>query len=214
MAGGWHGLVAAVYFSFVSALSVGYGDLVPVGASRLFAIAEAAVGLLLFGAVISKLVSRRQEELTQEIHRITFEDRLGRVRTNLHLVLSEMQDIVALCGTQGVVPERVATRVESVSSIFLGEARAIHDLLYRPQQRVEEDVLEGILAGLAVGLNELQELRACMPAGAARSPRWERNLHTLSAVAQGICGECVPRQYAPDLKQWMDRIQELAIQIG
>src|SRR5690242_2736124 len=80
------GLLTAIYFSFVTALSIGYGDVIPIGPLRILAVVEGIAGLLVFGCVISKLVSRRQEELTGEIHRTTFEDRLDRVRTNLHLV--------------------------------------------------------------------------------------------------------------------------------
>src|SRR5438128_3670497 len=43
------GLLTAVYFSAVTATSVGYGDVVPMGAARLLAIAESVAGLVLFG---------------------------------------------------------------------------------------------------------------------------------------------------------------------
>ena len=39
---GVHGLVTAIYFSAVTATSIGYGDIVPSGAARLLAIAAAA----------------------------------------------------------------------------------------------------------------------------------------------------------------------------
>src|SRR5689334_20834621 len=52
------GLASAVYFSAVTATSVGYGDIVPTGAARLLAIAESIAGLILFGCVVSKFVSR------------------------------------------------------------------------------------------------------------------------------------------------------------
>ena len=69
---GAHALFAAIYFSFVTATSLGYGDLVPVGAIRLLAVGEGAAGLLLFGLLVSRLVSRRQEQLIEEIHHIAF----------------------------------------------------------------------------------------------------------------------------------------------
>ena len=83
------GLTSALYFSFVTATSVGYGDIVPVGIARVIAVAEAVTALLIFGAVVAKFVSHRQEELVSEIHRVTFEERLDRVQTNLHMVISE-----------------------------------------------------------------------------------------------------------------------------
>jgi len=203
------GLGQAVYFSFVTALSIGYGDVVPVSFARALAIVEGAAGLLLFGCVISKLVSRRQEEMVEEIHRIAFEDRLGRVRTNLHLVLSELQAIAGSREATTTAPERLLARVESASTVFVGELRTIHDLLYRPQQVPDEEVLESILASLAAGLRELADLLVTHP-GRARSGSLGSSLRSIARLADEICGECVPRNYAPTLKSWMDRVQELA----
>lgn len=205
----WLGLGQALYFSFVTALSIGYGDVVPLGAVRALAIAEGVAGLLIFGILISRLVSRRQEELTQEIHHIAFEDRLGRVRANLHLVLTELQSIAAACRERSYEPERFVPRIESAATVFAGELRTVHDLLYRPQQSPEEEVLEAILANLTAVLRELAELVPRMPAD-RRTRVLESSLRSVRTLANEICGECVPRAYAPDLKVWMDRIQELA----
>ena len=210
----WEGVATALYFSFVTALSIGYGDVTPVGLVRLLAIVEGAAALLIFGIVISKLVSRRQEELTEEIHRITFEDRLGRVRTNLHLVLSELQAIAGACADPSARPERVLTRVESATTVFAGELQAIHDLLYRPQQVPDEQVLESILANLCACLRELSDLLHSLADAPQRSATLQANLRSMAARANEICGECVPRAYAPAMRGWMDRIQELARQIA
>lgn len=210
----WEGLATALYFSFVTALSIGYGDVVPAGAVRLLAIVEGAAALLIFGIVISKLVSRHQEELTEEIHRITFEDRLGRVRTNLHLVLSELQAIAGMGAEPGARRERILSRVESAAAVFAGELRTVHDLLYRPQQTPDEQVLESILANLCAVLRELSDLLAFLSEAPKGSPTLQGTLRSTAALANEICGECVPRAYAPALKAWMDRIQGLARQIA
>jgi hypothetical protein len=207
-------LATAVYFSFVTATSVGYGDVVPVGAVRILAIGEAVTGLLIFGAVVAKFVSRRQDELVREIHRVTFEERLDRVQTNLHLVLSEMQAITAMCDDGKVRPERAGTRLESAALVFAGELRAVHDLLYRPQWAPEEAVLGAILASLGAALRELREVLACLPAGFPRSATLQSTLTTLTRLADDICGECVPHTYAPALRVWMDRVQETARRIS
>jgi hypothetical protein len=211
---GWDGLLTALYFSCVTALSIGYGDVVPLAELRILAVAEGAAGLLIFGCLISKLVSRRQEELVEEIHRSTFEHRLGRVRTNLHLVLSELQAIAGLCADRQAPTERILARVESAATVFAGELQAIHDLLYRPQLQPDEQALESILANLAAALRELQELLLCLPATQPRSPTLATNLRVMAALAAEICGECVPREYAPALRGWMDRIRELAGRIA
>jgi potassium channel LctB len=205
-----HGLATAVYFSFVTATSVGFGDVVPVGLVRIVAVAESATGLLIFGCVISKLVSRRQEYLIEEIHRIAFEDRLGRVRTNLHLVLSELQAISSECVQPSLAPERSLSRIESASMVFHGELRAVHDLLYRPQQVPDESVFEALLANLASGLREFCDLMERMPKVPERSALLKSGLKSISNLAGEICGECVPHEYAPELKVWMDRVHQLA----
>ena len=213
------GLAVSIYFSFITATSVGFGDVVPIGGARVIAIIEGAGGLLLFGCIISKFVSRRQEELIEEIHRTTFEERLGRVRTNLHLVLSELQslsieaDDLASAGGAGN-GARILQRVESAAMVFSGELRSIHDLLYRPQQTPEETVFEAMLANLAAGLDEFRGLLEKLPQASGYSPALTSTVKTMSRLAGEICGECVPREHAPALKVWMDRIQGIARQLS
>lgn len=209
------GLLSAVYFSFVTAMSVGYGDALPIGPMRAVAIVEAIGGLLIFGFVIARFVSRRQEEVIDEIHRIAFEDRLGRVQTGLHLALSEMQAIVSTCGGGKAPPPRTLARAESAAMVFARELRTVHDLLYRPKSMLEEHTVEAILVTLTAALRELHDLVACLAGGAdhppvPRSPVFERSLGAIAQLGSEICGECVPRELAPALKEWLDQIQDLA----
>ena len=205
------GFVTAIYFSFVTALSIGYGDVVPLGWFRLVAIIEGAAGLLIFGCVISKLVSRRQEELTEEIHRTTFEDRLDRVRTNLHLVFSDLGTVQQLQAEQGVLPELVLRRLESTVRVFRGELQAVHDLLYRCRVMPDEENMESLLANLIICLQGLVDIDNSLP---SRSANLNAGLRSISNLANEICGECVPHVYAPGLKESMDQIQELARKIA
>jgi Ion channel len=206
--GGIGGLFTALYFSFVTATSVGFGDVVPLGPVRALAIVEAVLGLLVFGAVVSKLVSRRQEQIVSEIHRIAFEDRLERVQTDLHLALIELQAIGQQCKSRDVDAQQVRARLESASGMCLAELRTIHDLLYRPQALPEETMLEGILAALAILLRELRELLRCV--SFERSPYLAKNLQGVSRYAEEICADCVPRRYAAHLREWMNAIKETA----
>jgi hypothetical protein len=205
--GGKSGFLTALYFSFGAATSIALGDVSPIGPLRILAIAEAVVGLLVFGAMVSKLVSRRQEQVVAEIHRIAFEDRLERVQTDLHLVLAELQGIAELCRAPAVSTEQVRARADSASGMCLAELRTIHGLLYRPQEMPEEVTLEGILASLAIVLRELRAMVQCLD---SRSPYLSRNLDALSRLAVEICGECVPRRYTAHLREWMDEIQAVA----
>jgi ion channel len=211
IARGIAGLLPSLYFSAVTATSVGYGDIVPAGAARVLAVCEGIAGLILFGCVVSKFVSRRQDQMLGEIHRIAFEDRLGRVRTNLLLVRTELQATARLCEGREIAPPEAMMRVEGAAMVFVGELHAVHDLLYRPQETPDEAVLEAILAGLTSVFREFNELLVCVQAkGAERPPALAASVREASRLAREICGDCVPREFAPALRTWMDQIQRMA----
>jgi rhodanese-related sulfurtransferase len=207
---GLRGLATAIYFSFVTTSSVGYGDVLPVGPARILAVFESVAGLLIFGAVVAKFVSRRQEELVRQIHRTTFEDRLNRVQSNLHLCLSDFLAIASLCDGGSTSSERVAARLDSAALVFVSEMDTIHDLLYAPQRMPDDRVLAGILANLASSLRTLRDLLTCLPADFSYSPVLADSIKRVSSLAEEICSDCVPRAYAPVLANWMDRIREMA----
>jgi hypothetical protein len=204
------GLLTAIYFSFITATSVGYGDVLPVGATRVVAVTEAIAGLLIFGLLIAKFVSYRQEMLVREIHSVTFEERLDRVQANLHLVVSELLAIATLCDDGAARVERLGPRLETTTLVFTSELRTVHRLLYNPHNAPDESVLGAILANLASALNTLNAVLLCLPSNLRKSPVLEAGLRTLSALANDICADCVPQVYAPALTMWMDRIQQAA----
>ena len=121
--------------------------------ARVAAVGEAVTGLLIFGAVVAKFVSRRQDEVVREIHRVTFDERIDRIQTNFHMLLSELQAIAMMYDDGAATPERINARLESATLVFAAELRTVHYLLYRPAQAPEEPVLAGILASLASALN-------------------------------------------------------------
>jgi hypothetical protein len=168
---------------------------------------------LIFGAVVAKFVSHRQDELVLEIHRITFDERLDRIQSNLHLIISELLSINSLCEAQTTPLQRIAIRLDSAAMLFVGELRTTHDLLYQPKLMVEEVVLSTILANLASALDVLAELLGCLPAEFTRSQPLEIALGTLARLSDDICGSCVPHAYTPRLTFWMDRIQNTSRRI-
>jgi rhodanese-related sulfurtransferase len=207
------GLSSALYFSFVTATSVGYGDIVPIGFARVIAVIEAVSALLIFGAVIAKFVSHRQDEMMSEIHRVTFEERLDRVQTNLHMVISELLSITAQCEDHASLIG-IGARLDSSALVFLAEMRSVHDLLYQPRLVVEEGVLSSILANMASALTVMSELLERLPPTFVRSERLEVALENLKRIAGDICSNCVPHSYTPRLVFWMDRIKATADRIS
>jgi len=98
--------------------------------------------------------------------------------------------------------------------VFVGEMHAVHDLLYRPQHGPDEAVLEAILAGLTSVFREFNELLTCVQAQRGqRPPALAASIRTMARLATEICGDCVPREFAPSLRSWMDQIQRMAREV-
>lgn len=60
------GFLNCLYFSGVTILSVGYGDLVPVGSARFFALIQASIGVLLPSAYFVKALGSNEKDSDSE----------------------------------------------------------------------------------------------------------------------------------------------------
>jgi hypothetical protein len=72
-----------IYFSFITATTTGFGDIVPVGYFKILSIFEVVFGFLLLAFVTSKLVSIKQDVILNEIYEISFRERINRLRSSL-----------------------------------------------------------------------------------------------------------------------------------
>jgi rhodanese-related sulfurtransferase len=203
------GLGTAFGFSLAIALSGGYGDVAAAGWMRLAVLAETATGLVLFGALVSKILGAQQEQLLSDVFRLTFENRLGRVRTNLHLVLAELGEIAGDRSDPAVPPRRLRARTEAVAMIFTGELQAVRDLVHGRPGGADAAALETLFACLAACLQELTELLTCVPSGKAPSGPLRRSLRRIGQLGADLCGTCPVQPLTPAVRSWMDRVHEL-----
>lgn len=199
--------LTAFAFSIATALSSGFGDVVAVGTMRLAVLLETAAGLVLFSAIVSKILGRQQEEVLGEIHRVTFENRLGRVRTNLHLVLSDLAEISRRCSDTTMPQRRMRGRIESVAMIFAGELKAARDLLHGRTENADDIALEALFACFAAGLEELGDLLTCLVTAQDKSGSLRRSLRTIAQLGGDLCG--VSTRQTASLRLTLDRVQRL-----
>lgn len=56
-------LVHSLYFSGVTLLTIGYGDITPVGIARLIAVVEALIGYILPAAFVLRMIQTREKQI-------------------------------------------------------------------------------------------------------------------------------------------------------
>jgi hypothetical protein len=89
----------SIYFSFVSATTTGFGDIIPLGWFKMVSIIEVIMGLMLLAVVTSKLVSIKQDAILNELYELSFTDRVNKLRSsfllfrqNLDRIISKVED--------------------------------------------------------------------------------------------------------------------------
>ena len=194
----------AFAFSIATAMSAGYGDVAAVGVMRMAVLLETVICLFLFSALVSKILGAQQEQTLAEIRRITFENRLGRVRTNVHLVLADLSDISRSADAH-VTPRRLRGRIESAAMIFASELKAARDLLHGRPADADDFALEALFACFAAGLEELGSLLTGIMAR-DRSGSLRRSLRAVAQLGTDLCTVPATRP-TQALALTLDRVQ-------
>jgi len=102
------GLINSVYFSFITATTLGYGDIAPIGIiSKFFAAMEVVIGLIIWGVVISKLIGVKQERILKEVYDISYEEIIDRQRSGLYLFRSDVNRVIEKIESETIKPREV-----------------------------------------------------------------------------------------------------------
>lgn len=86
-------ILNSIYFSIITATTIGYGDIVPQGLSKLIAACEGIFGFLVFATLISKLSSYKQEITLSQIHKLSFEENFRGIRESLFRMRRDFEQI-------------------------------------------------------------------------------------------------------------------------
>ena len=68
----------SLYFSIITATTVGYGDITPLGFSRIVAAIESITAFAIFAILVAKLVSHRQETKMERIYQLLLQNNTER----------------------------------------------------------------------------------------------------------------------------------------
>lgn len=78
-------ILESIYFSFITILTTGYGDIVAQGFIRVLTAIEGLIGWILFGVIVYKVVTVKEDMILKEIHNLSNEQYLSRVRNYLFI---------------------------------------------------------------------------------------------------------------------------------
>lgn len=88
-------LLDSVYFSVITATSVGYGDLVPLGISKALAMVQSILTLMVFAVFVTKLVTRRQDLVLFSVHRMSMKSAFTNLRSGLFIIRKDFDRTIA-----------------------------------------------------------------------------------------------------------------------
>ncbi|MFC1754542.1 potassium channel family protein [Thermoproteota archaeon] len=176
----------AVYFSFVTATTTGFGDVVPQGSFKLLAIFEVVCGLLLLALVTSKLVSIKQDRILGEIYELSLNENVTRLRSSMLLFRQNISRIMSHIET-GTAKKREINDVYIYIASLEDTLNSILVIVNRPASSRYAKSIDPVNAELVVSsvvhsFDKMYELLAVLN---EHELRWQREI-TLNLINKCI----------------------------
>lgn len=209
-------LLNSIYFSFITATSTGFGDITPLGFSRLISIVEAVSGMVMFGVVLSKLVSFKQEVILNEIYDISFDEKVNRLRSAMYLPRSDMDNLLHRF-SDGKTPrgasEYLWSAINSTNDALIEIHRVTcvkHSKKREFVKRVGSFQLELVLNSIKLTMNKLNELLAHLNEVSYnwRSEKNAEGIRSMLSIVENICNY---HRLSSDSPSVAKRINELEV---
>ena len=124
-------LVDKIYFSFITATTTGFGDIVPIGFFKVIAVFEVVIDLMMVALVTSKFISIKQDIILDEMYELSFYEQLNRLRSSLVLFRQNLGAIIT-DADDGTVRKSQLNELESYFYAFSDSLQDIIFLLERP----------------------------------------------------------------------------------
>ncbi|MDP2907780.1 MAG: potassium channel family protein [Nanoarchaeota archaeon] len=129
-----HGLtdfLNMIYFSFVTltSASMGYGETVPSGLVKILVIIEIFMGLILFGILISKFMSTRQEKIIEQLYDVSFKEKVDKMRSMLYFYRTHLIRIVDRVKVTSLVRRSDLIKLESSIDGFNSSLNNVRNFL-------------------------------------------------------------------------------------
>jgi hypothetical protein len=156
------GLINYIYYSFITATSTGYGDILPEGVSmRFLAIANIIVGLVMMAVVTSKLVSLKQDKLLEQIYHLSFSEKVSRILSGLNLFKNDAQDIIDHMSEESIIDRKTLFSLKMILSTLRKNMYEISEQIIHQDyflKKLDKPQIQVIISGLSQAFDELLKI--------------------------------------------------------
>lgn len=140
-----NGLLSAIYFSLITSSTSGFGDIVPIGFSRVLVSVEIMMSVFGVGIFISKISSAQQEISLREVHKVSFDNVTRQIREELFILRRDFDLMLAEAKEDGKLLEKSWQNLLTACHVAEMRIEDIPQLYSAPELYVIDEKRERIL---------------------------------------------------------------------
>ena len=141
-------LLDSLYFSVITSVTVGFGDIVPVGLSRLFVSIQSIVTVCSLSVFISKITTAKQDVAFQEMYKLSFDNLSRQIREELFILRRDF-DLMMEEASMGSITEKSWQNLQTachVAQMRMEDILHLYDArdLYVIDEKREQLLIDGV----------------------------------------------------------------------
>ena len=170
-------LVDKIYFSFITATTTGFGDIIPLGFFKVVAIFEVISGLLLLAFVTSKLISIKQDIILNEIYELSFNEKINRLRSSLLVFRQNISRIINKIEENSIRKRQINDMYIYISSLedILNDITSLIDISGKSEFKKVLDTLSTELLFNSI-INSFEKLNELITLLNQNKSDWRRDI--------------------------------------
>ncbi len=146
-------LLSEIYFSFITILTIGYGDIAPMGLIRILTIIEGLIGWVLFGIIVYQVVSVKQEIILQELHNLSNEQYSSRIKNFLFISNTNLTRFIKEINSKKRTKEENEYELSIISTTLSANIEDASKFLFMNKELIKKEMNQEKLSFLTNAIN-------------------------------------------------------------
>jgi len=146
-------ILESIYFSFVTILTIGYGDISAIGFIRVLTAIEGLIGWILFGLIVYKVVSVKEDIILKEIHKLSNDQYLSRIKNFLFISNTNLVRFVKEVQSSKIAKDSVIYELSIISTTLKSNVDDATKFLLMNEYSVNGELDEEEILLLIKGIN-------------------------------------------------------------